>query len=83
MVAIDPAVFPFGASFATEVDRLARDLAAEPLADGFDEILMPGERGFRAMEDRRKLGIPVPDGTRKRLVALAEQLDVALPPALA
>lgn len=71
------------AAFRQMIDALVADIKALPRADGFDEILMPGERGNRVMEERRVNGIPLADGTRKRLVALAGKLDVAVPALLA
>lgn len=69
--------------FRAEIDRLVSDLKAQPRAAGFDEILMPGERGFRVMAERCEHGIPIPDGTRKRLAEVARRRGVAVPVALA
>jgi ureidoglycolate dehydrogenase (NAD+) len=82
-IAVDISSAGDPSAFRTMVDALVADLKALPKADGVDEILMPGERGFRAMADRQENGIPVPEGTRKRLVALATGLGVDVPAALA
>ena len=79
--AIDPAALGAGETFAAELDRLARDIAAEPRADGVDEILMPGERGDRVAAQRRRDGIPLPAGVWKQLVAEAGKRGVAVPAA--
>jgi ureidoglycolate dehydrogenase (NAD+) len=82
-LAVDVAALGNLDAFRAEIDRLVADLKALPKAAGFDEILMPGERGFRVMAERRAHGIPVPAGTRKRLAELAARLGVLLPAALA
>ncbi|HAQ23127.1 MAG TPA: lactate dehydrogenase, partial [Acidimicrobiaceae bacterium] len=71
--------FPFADEFQMEVDRLARDLAAEPLADGFDEILMPGERGDRVMKRTAREGITLTAVLWEELSVAAERLSVPVP----
>lgn len=83
VAALDPAAFPFGDTFQAEVDRLARDLASEPLADGFDEILMPGERGDREMERTAREGITLTAAQWKELSSVAERLGVPVPDTVA
>lgn len=78
-IAVDVSKFPGGPTLADEVDRLARELAALPRAPGFDEILLPGERGDREAARRRVDGIPLPADTWSKLVAEAERLSVAPP----
>jgi ureidoglycolate dehydrogenase (NAD+) len=80
-VDIDAAGEPSG--FRSMVENLVADLKALPRADGVGEILMPGERGFRVAAERRAHGIPVPEGTRRRLAEIAGRLGVAMPAALA
>jgi ureidoglycolate dehydrogenase (NAD+) len=67
------------AQFREMIDTLVADIKALPKADGFEEILMPGERGTRVMAERLANGIPVPAGTRRRLIELAGKLGVAVP----
>ena len=77
--ALDPGAFPFADDFQAEVDRLARELAAEPLADGFDEILMPGERGDRVMKRTAREGITLTAALWEELLVAAERLSVPVP----
>jgi ureidoglycolate dehydrogenase (NAD+) len=77
--AIDPAAFPGADRFPKEVDRLARDLAAQPRADGFDEILMPGERGDREMARAARDGIELTPVLWQQLADVAGKLGVAMP----
>lgn len=77
--AIDPSWLPAAATFQQEVDRLARDIAAQPRADGFDEILMPGERGDREMARSARNGVELTPVLWKQLADTAASLGVAMP----
>ncbi|SDW75068.1 ureidoglycolate dehydrogenase (NAD+) [Roseicitreum antarcticum] len=65
--------------FAMQIAELASSLKALPKAPGTDEILMPGERGFRLAAERQVSGIPIAQGTLNRLAAMADKLGVAAP----
>lgn len=65
--------------FASQITELAHGLKALPKAPGTDEILMPGERGFRLSADRLAKGIPIAKGTLDRLAAMGERFGVAAP----
>ena len=65
--------------FATQIAELAERLKALPTAQGTDEILMPGERGFRLAAERRVAGIPIAKGTVDRLAALGARYGIAPP----
>lgn len=47
--------------FTSKIDRAIDQAKSSPLDEGFEEILMPGERGFREEERRRRNGIPIYD----------------------
>lgn len=68
--------------FATQIAELAASLKALPKAHGTDEILMPGERGFRLAESRETAGIPISQGTLNRLAAIADRFGVQAPIAM-
>lgn len=71
----------FGAPdvFADHIAELGQRLKGLPKAPDTEEILMPGERGFRLSEARMRDGIPVAEGTLKRLADLAKKLGVRQP----
>lgn len=71
------------ALFASQVSELARTLKALPKAPDTDDILMPGERGFRLSQERMAHGIPIADGTLSRLAELARRHGVPKPDAIA
>jgi LDH2 family malate/lactate/ureidoglycolate dehydrogenase len=82
VLAIDLAQFGDPGSFRREVDRLVKGLKALPLAANTEEILMPGERGRRTLEERTREGIPIPRAVHDELHALAEHMGVAMVPSL-
>lgn len=64
------------ASFRREVAEFAAYLKDTPTADGFDEVLYPGEVEHRREQERRRDGIPVEDATWGKLQTLAERYGV-------
>ncbi|UWQ97211.1 Ldh family oxidoreductase [Rhodobacteraceae bacterium M385] len=69
--------------FSVQVAELAQSLKALPKASDTDEILMPGERGFRLSQERMAQGIPIAEGTLQRLAKLGDALGVAPPQTIA
>ena len=58
---------------------MALAIKAQPRAEGFDEILMPGERGARELEKRNRDGIPIPVNTWKQIGDVAARFGVTPP----
>ena len=71
VLAIDVARFVEPATFRREAGRLARAIKALPPQPGM-EILLPGERGARNAERRRREGIPLPKSVYEALRRLLE-----------
>ena len=65
------------ATFKTEVAEFARYLKATPPAEGFDEVLYPGEIEIRREKERLRDGIEVDTTTWSELVGLAEKFNVS------
>jgi len=82
-IAVDPAAFLGGDGFGQEVEAMAAAIARQPRAEGFDEILMPGERGDREAARRMREGIELPDDLWESLCDVAAELGVAVPSARA
>ncbi len=82
-MALNQAAFGDPERFAHDIAALVRSLKALPKATGTEDILMPGERGFRLSETRLRDGIPLASGTVSRLQAVAAGLNVAMPAAQA
>lgn len=64
--------------FDTRMEELVRRIRAVPLAEGFDEILMPGEREARLERERRAQGIAYRVADLAPLLALAERHGLSL-----
>ena len=70
-IAIDIARFIAPADFKKRIDDLATMLKATPLIPGVDEILLPGERAWRARQSQALDGISLPAEVVADLSALA------------
>ncbi len=79
MLAIDIETFRPLIDFKTDADALAAVVKALPRQTGFDEILLPGERGNRTETVRRKSGIPIPAKLWEELAAVAKETGVKMP----
>jgi ureidoglycolate dehydrogenase (NAD+) len=78
VLAMDLSVLGSG-TLTDDLDAVARAIKAQPRAEGFDEILMPGERGARELEKRNRDGIPIPVNTWKQIGAVAKRFAVTPP----
>jgi len=68
--------------YKRNIDETAIGIKGLPKAEGVDEIFLPGEPEDRVYQERIENGIPLPAGTVNRLREVAEDLGVAMPPAL-
>jgi LDH2 family malate/lactate/ureidoglycolate dehydrogenase len=78
-IAVNIAAFTDPAEFRAQVDRLVETLKSLDRAEGTEEILVPGERGDRVLEERTRSGIPVRDGIWTQLETVAARHGVAMP----
>ena len=78
---LDPAVFCGTTFYETEIGELATWVKSSKLAQGFDEILLPGEPEARAGAARGRQGIPIDETTWKKICAIAEARAVPAPAA--
>ncbi len=76
VVAIDVSRFVDVEEYKAQVDQLIDRLKERPKAEGFEEILMPGEREERFYAERLEAGIPVPTATIAGLRKVANDLNV-------
>ncbi len=75
--AMKPDLFVSKREYRARMDILVARVRACPRAEGFDEILMPGEGGSREEDRRRKRGIPYGAGEIEALQKEAERAGVA------
>ncbi len=78
-VAIDIAAFMDPDEYKHSVDETVAALKTLTPAEGFDEILVPGERGDRVMVERSNDGIPLAPGTWDALSEAATQHGIDMP----
>lgn len=76
ILAVNVSFFTDVNTFKERVDERIRFIKGGKKAKGFDEILLPGERGFKVEEKRRKEGIPFTDADWQSFVKAAQQLNV-------
>ena len=79
-LAIDIAGFAEPERYRRDIGALAGALKSLPVAEGHDEIRLPGERGERTMAERLESGVPLPAGTWRRLAEVADGYGIAMPP---
>lgn len=76
-LAIDPAAFPRGESFAARLDRLIEDVCGAEPAEGVERVLVPGQLEHELRARRLSEGIPLAAAIWAELVRYAEELGVA------
>ena len=79
LVAIDIAAFTDVDEYKDNIDRLIAAQKTLPTADGFEEILVPGEPEYRTQAERSRNGIPLPIGTVDNLRPVAHRFGVEMP----
>lgn len=77
-LAVDINAFMPPEQFLREVDELIRYARSSPPAEGFSEIVMPGELDARTMKRRQAEGIPVDDVTWRQIEEVAAELHVQI-----
>ena len=82
MVVIKVAALCDPADYARDIEKLSGTIKSLNPRTGFDEILLPGERGARTSSKNRKAGVPLSDGTWKYLKVQADAKGIALPACL-
>jgi len=68
--------FRSSTDYRHDIQQLKEVVKALPRRDGFSELLLPGERGGREAELRRRTGIPLPVQLWTELGDLAQELGV-------
>ena len=64
------------AEFKADMDALIREVKAEPLAKGFDKILVAGEPEYLVEQERREKGVPLSDAVVNDLSKLAANVGI-------
>ncbi|HEY4200698.1 MAG TPA: Ldh family oxidoreductase [Devosiaceae bacterium] len=77
-IAIRPDIFASRAEYDAQIDALYNTAKASPLAEGFSEINLPGDRSNATFAIRRRDGIPL-KRIRKSLEEISSTLDLPRP----
>ncbi len=77
MIALDIAAMQPLAEFGLRMDEMIAQLKSVPLADGFEEIVYPGEIEARNDVRNRAEGLVLPDDTLADLRKLADELHLS------
>ena len=78
LIAIDSGVFSSREEFTVRTADLAHRIRSVPPAEGFDEVIMPGDFEHRARTIREEEGIQVPESTWCEISKTAESLGLEL-----
>ena len=76
--AIDIAHFIDLDVFKSSLSNMMQEIKGLRKADGFSEILIPGERSAKSVEDHRQNGIDLPDPVYEELVGLGKPYGLTL-----
>jgi ureidoglycolate dehydrogenase (NAD+) len=79
LVALDPAAFGDPGDFLAGVDATVGALKSLPVANGYEAVLVPGERSGAVAAKRSAEGVPVSAKNWAALTAAAERFGVPLP----
>ncbi len=77
--AIDIAAFTDPDVYRTQIDDLVSAMKGLPRVEGVDELYVPGEPEERVRLERIEHGIPLPVGTRNKLIEVAAKFGLEVP----
>ena len=75
-LALDIEQFAPLAEVKSEVSMMVNYVKETPLAEGFDQILYPGEKEARSREGRRKSGVEIEDDTWNQVMGLVKEYNI-------
>jgi uncharacterized oxidoreductase len=78
VIAINIAPFSSLDTFTDHIEAQSARVLSSPPADGFTEVLLPGDPELRMREHRLAEGIPIPDRTWEDITAMATSLNISL-----
>jgi len=76
ILAIDIERFAPLAAFKSEVSDLAGYIRNTPLAEGFESVMVPGEKETQTREGRTQNGVEIEDETWNQVTALIQEYGV-------
>ncbi len=82
VAAVDIATFTDLDQYKANADAIVDGIKALPPAEGFSEVVVPGEPENRVYDERAKNGVPLPDGTVAKLRKASQRFGIPLPAGL-
>jgi LDH2 family malate/lactate/ureidoglycolate dehydrogenase len=82
VAAIDIATFTDLEQYKRNADEIVDGIKALPTAEGFSEVMVPGEPENRVHAEREQGGIPLPPGTLQKLQDASKRFGIPLPAGL-
>ncbi|MDA0337269.1 MAG: Ldh family oxidoreductase [bacterium] len=79
LTVFDIAAFRDLAEFHDDVDQFIDWLKSSPPMEGFEEVMLPGEKSHRIYQERQHKGLDVDDNAWDQITALARELGIAVP----
>ena len=79
LAAVNIASFTSVSGYRQDLDKTVEGIKSLPPVEGATEVMVPGEPEERVLAARSQHGIPLPDGTVKRLRDVASRLEVPMP----
>jgi uncharacterized oxidoreductase len=76
IIAIDPEFFLTRESYLDQIERMCARIKASKVADGFEEVMLPGEPELRQEQLRQRDGIALPRATHDALIELSRSLGL-------
>lgn len=78
-IAVEPSVFVEPAQFRKAVSAYLHDIGTSEKAPGFEEILIPGERGLRQRDESLEQGALIYESVWENTARLAREYGVSMP----
>ena len=78
-IAVEPSVFVEPAQFRKAVSAYLHDIRTSEKAPGFEEILVPGERGLRQRDESLEQGALIYESVWENTARLAREYGVSMP----
>jgi len=77
-MAIDPSLINPGLDVNEKVEKTLDDILSQPLRDGYDRIMYPGQPEWEAEDSAKANGIPLPDTSVGAILETAEKAGVTV-----
>lgn len=78
LIVINPKCFGDLKTFLQHMKDMVHYVKDTPLAEGYQEVLLPGEREYQTYAERKKTGIPLPQKTWDDICRIAKEVNIPI-----